>query len=60
MTTVVDATEDGEEGADRDPFGEERIEIDDDELRRTSPGAWLKGVVSALDDVGSRLTYGRR
>ena len=60
MTTVVDATEDGEGVADRNPFGDERIELDDDELRRTSPGAWLKGVVSALDDVGTRLTYGRR
>ncbi len=60
MTTVVDAAEDGEGAADRDPFGDERIELDDDELRRTSPSAWLEGVISALDDVGTRLTYGRR
>ncbi|WP_425601382.1 hypothetical protein [Halobaculum magnesiiphilum] len=60
MTTVVDATEDGEGAADRDPFGDDRIELDDAELRRTSPTAWLSGVVSALDDIGNRLTYGRR
>ncbi|MFB9825307.1 hypothetical protein [Halobaculum roseum] len=60
MTTVVDATEDGEGVADRDPFGDDRIELDADELRRTSPTAWLGGVVSALDDIGNRLTYGRR
>ncbi|WP_394327429.1 hypothetical protein [Halobaculum gomorrense] len=60
MTTVVDATEDGEGEADRDPFGDERIELDGDELRRTSPSAWLEGVVAAIDDVGARLTYGRR
>jgi len=60
MTTVVDATEDGEGGADRDPFGEERIEVDNDDLSRTSPGAWLGGLVSTLDDIGTRLTYGRR
>lgn len=60
MTTVVDATEDGEGGADRDPFGDERIEVDDSQLRRASPGAWLGGVVSKLDDVATRLTYGRR
>jgi len=60
MTTVVDATEDGEGAADRDPFGDERIEVGDDDLRRTSPGAWLGGLVSTLDEIGNRLTYGRR
>ncbi|UIP00108.1 hypothetical protein Hbl1158_01670 [Halobaculum sp. CBA1158] len=58
MTTVVDATEDGE--ADRDRFGDDRIEVDDDQLKRASPGAWLGGVVDRLDGVADRLTYGRR
>ncbi|MFC6786928.1 hypothetical protein ACFQFH_13885 [Halobaculum halobium] len=60
MTTVVDATEDGEGAADRDPFGDERIELDEGDLRRTSPTAWFSSVASALDDLGTRLTYGRR
>ncbi|WP_277554443.1 hypothetical protein [Halobaculum limi] len=59
MTTVVDATED-ESDADRDPFGDERIELDDDTLRRVSPGAWLGAAVSKLDDLATNLTYGRR
>ena len=60
MSTVVDATEDGEGTAERDPFGDERIEVDDRELRIASPGAWLGRVVSTLDDVATRLTYGKR
>ncbi|MFC7097388.1 hypothetical protein [Halobaculum marinum] len=56
MTTVVDATADG----DRDPYGDERIELEDDDLRRVSPSAWLGGVVSTLDDIATRFTYGGR
>ncbi|WP_435196630.1 hypothetical protein [Natronomonas sp. EA1] len=55
MSTVVDAATEGE----RDPFGEERIEIDDDELRRLSPGAWFSGVKTRLDDAATRFIYGR-
>ncbi|MFC7069888.1 hypothetical protein [Halobaculum lipolyticum] len=54
MTTVVDATDDGE----RDPYGDDRIELADDDLRRVSPSAWLGGAVSRLDDLATRLTYG--
>jgi len=60
MSTVVDAAEDGEDAADRDPFGDERIEVDDDALRIASPAAWLGRVASTVDEVATRLTYGER
>ncbi|EJN60011.1 hypothetical protein [Halogranum rubrum] len=69
MSSVVDFTENGgdedEEAstraarADRNPFGGDRIEVDDDELRATSPAAWLGGLTSRLDDVATRVIYGR-
>lgn len=66
MSTVVDVASYGDEdddGADgeanRDPFGEAAIEIDDDELRRISPGAWAGRLSERLDDLGERLIHGR-
>jgi hypothetical protein len=69
MSSVVDFTENGgaddDDGdgatarADRNPFGGARIEVDDAELRTTSPAAWLGGVKQRLDDLATRLTYGR-
>lgn len=56
MSSVVDVTDDGTE---RNPFGDARIEVDDDQLRALSPSAWLGGVKRRLDDVATRLTYGR-
>ena len=55
MSTVVDATE-----TDGDPFEGERIEIDDDSLRRVSPGAWLEGVAGWLDRAARTFIYGDR
>lgn len=62
MSSVIDVTEDGTDGADRgerSPFDGARIELDDVELRTLSPSAWLGGVKDKLDDVATRLTYGR-
>lgn len=56
MTTVVDAAVDGET---RDPFGDARIEVDDEEFNRVSPAVWLDRVGTRLDDAVRRLTYGR-
>lgn len=56
MTTVVDAAV---EEADHDPFGEERIEVDESEFRRVSPAVWLSGIGRRLNDAVQRLTYGR-
>ncbi|WP_229380092.1 hypothetical protein [Haloterrigena salifodinae] len=65
MSTVVDVASsddgDGESEAEstRDPFGENAIEIDEESLRRVSPGAWAGRVAEQLDDLGRRLIYGR-
>ncbi|AGB30974.1 hypothetical protein C488_02605 [Natrinema pellirubrum DSM 15624] len=61
MSTVVDvASSDEDDGDDaRDPFGEDAIEVDDETLRRVSPGAWIGRVTDRIDDLGHRLIYGR-
>jgi hypothetical protein len=63
MSSVVDVSQStggGDESRSRDPFGEARIEVDERQLRAVSPGAWLGGVKTKLDEVATRLTYGRR
>lgn len=55
ITAVVDAA-----GSDRDVLGEERIEVEEDQLRRTS----LHHVAASrakgwFDSLGERLIYGR-
>lgn len=42
-----------------DPYGEQRIEVDDREVRIVSPSAWIGGVKRRLDALATRLTYGR-
>jgi len=65
MSTVVDVAsssdDDGdvERSVDRDPFGDAAIEVDDETLRRVSPGAWMGRLTERLDDLGQRLIYGR-
>lgn len=57
MTTVVDAAVDEDER--RDPFGDERIEVDESSVRRVSPAAWIGKVTGRLNEAVQRLTYGR-
>jgi len=57
MSTVVSAVSD-EESAEGDPFGDERIEVDDDQLRRVSPGAWMGRLTTRLNEFARKLTYG--
>ena len=53
------ATEDGESSG-RDPFDGPRIEVPEDEMRRVAkPQIWLGRVKRRLDEVATRLTYGR-
>lgn len=62
MTSVVDTTMEGkdeEERADRNPFVGERIQIEEESLRAVSPSAWLADVVRRIDDLATRLTYGK-
>jgi hypothetical protein len=58
MTVVVDAV-DEEEGGREDPFGDDRIEVDERELQRASPEAWFGRVSSRVNRVVSKLAWGR-
>jgi len=58
MTTVVDAVDANSDGPDRDPFGDERIEIEESAIRRVSPVAWMGKVTTRLNAAVKRLTYG--
>lgn len=55
MSTVVDAAGGDSAGPDTDAA----IEVADEDARRVSPAAWLGGLKRRLDDVATRLTYGR-
>ena len=55
MSTVVDAAD----GDGAGPDTEATIEVPDAAARRVSPAAWLGGLKGWLDDVATRLTYGR-
>lgn len=62
MTSVTGMATDGKsdgEQAERDPFAGARIELSDTELRSVSPGAWLAGLKRRLDEIATRLAYGR-
>lgn len=57
MTTVVDAAVDEDEV--RDPFSDERIEVDESSMTRVNPVAWTRRVTSRLNEAVEQLTYGR-
>ncbi|WP_253736631.1 hypothetical protein [Halohasta salina] len=57
MSTVVETV--AEEETDRDPLGDERIELEAAEIRRVAPAAWVGRLTSRLDEIVHRLTYGR-
>ncbi len=59
MTVVVDAVDEEEAASDRNPFGEDRIEVDEREMDRVSPAAWVGRVSSRLDEAVSRLAWRR-
>ncbi len=61
MSSVVDtvASGDEDEQADRDPFGDAAIEIDEETLHRISPAAWASRVTSRIDTAAQRVIYGR-
>ena len=57
MTSVVEMAGDEEGG--RDPFGEERIEVDESDLRKASfPAVYLSRVKTKLDEFATAVTYG--
>ncbi|CCC39024.1 hypothetical protein [Haloquadratum walsbyi] len=57
MSAVVDASIDT---TDHDsPFGDNRIEVDDETLRKVSPGAWLSTLTTKLDSFAWRFLDNR-
>ncbi|GGJ06968.1 hypothetical protein GCM10008995_16080 [Halobellus salinus] len=58
MTVVVDAV-DEENGGRNDPFGDDRIEVEERQLERVSPEAWFGRVSSRVERVVSRFAWGR-
>ena len=59
MTVVVDAVDEKEEASDRDPFGEDSIEVDRRAMDRVSPAAWAGRLSTRLDEVVGRLAWRR-
>jgi hypothetical protein len=59
MTTVVDAVNADREDGGPDPFGDERIEVEESAVRRVSPVAWVRNATTRLNDAVQQLTYGQ-
>ena len=59
MSTVVGAVSDDQGNAERDPFGGERIEVDESAIRRVSPAGFLRDLKERIDAFGRRLAYGK-
>jgi hypothetical protein len=62
MTSVVGMVEGDDEGDGRanDPFGGERIEVSDSEMRKAAAPAVVAGRIKRkLDEFATRVTYGR-
>jgi len=60
MTSVVSMAEEDGESSGHDPFEGARIEVPESEMRRLArPQIWLGRVKRRLDEVATRLTYGR-
>lgn len=61
MTSVVEMTNDGADGEERDLFGEARIEVDESDLRKASfPAVYLGRLKRKLDEFATAVTYGSR
>jgi len=58
MTVVVDAVDEEDEQRE-DPFGDDRIEVEETQLERVSPEAWFGRVSSRVNSVVSRFAWGR-
>ncbi|WP_435068009.1 hypothetical protein [Haloplanus sp. C73] len=59
MSSVVGAAAATDDDAASDPYDEDRIEVDERQLRAVSPAAWLGRLTRRLDEYVVRLTYDR-
>lgn len=60
MTSVVSMTTEDDDSSGHNPFDGDRIEVSESEMRAVNRHHVLLGrLKSRLDDVATRLTYGR-
>ncbi|GCF13856.1 hypothetical protein Harman_17910 [Haloarcula mannanilytica] len=59
MTVVVDAVDETAGEQIRDPFGEDRIEVDQRDIERASPEAWIGRLSTRVNEAVSRYVWGR-
>jgi hypothetical protein len=62
MSSVVDVANSTSEsdGGPRDPYGDERIEVSESEMRKAAAPVVVAGRVKRkLNEIATRLTYGR-
>jgi len=60
VTTVIDATEDKEDGGGENPFDGERIEIEESQMRSVARHEVLASkVTSRLDALASKVIWGK-
>jgi len=59
VVAVASEGRDAEERDEHDPFAGDRIEVADADLRKVSPSVWFGGLKRRIDEVATRLTYGR-
>lgn len=58
VSIVVDAAVEEDEEQ-RDPYGEDRIELDETTLRRVSPAAYLESVTDRVNRLTEQLVWNR-
>ncbi|SFS47832.1 hypothetical protein [Halostagnicola kamekurae] len=56
---VANGDRDDDERAKRDPYGRDRIEVDERELKILSPDGWIAGLSSRLNDAAQRAIWRR-
>ncbi|PSQ17680.1 hypothetical protein BRD00_06995 [Halobacteriales archaeon QS_8_69_26] len=60
MSSVAGMIQEDEESSAPDPFGEERIEVDEDEMRTVSPHVVALGNLKRrINEFATKITYGR-
>jgi len=59
MTVVVDAVDETDGEQIRDPFGDDRIEVDQRDIERVSPEAWMGRLSTRVNEAVSRYVWGR-
>jgi len=59
MSVVVDAVDENEGEQPHDPFGDDCIEVDQRDIERVSPEAWMGRLSTRVNEAVSRYVWGR-